>query len=143
MHVDSCLFDGISDLLIALKRISIQWGIVTNKPGKLTEPLIRALNLIECAHNTEINSAACVISGDTTPHAKPHPEPLLEAARRLSILPEQCWYLGDDLRDIQAGKAAGMATLAVTWGYGELEKIPDWQADVTLDHPHQLLDLLS
>ena len=83
-----------------------------------------------------------LVSGDTTPHAKPHPEPLFEAARRLKLDPEQCWYVGDDLRDIEAGKAAGMVTIAAAWGYcGDTAPL-DWQADMIAHHPLELLSLL-
>ncbi|HWU98195.1 MAG TPA: HAD family hydrolase, partial [Oxalicibacterium sp.] len=89
-----------------------------------------------------LGDAGCVVSGDTTAHAKPHPEPLLEAARRLSLPPHQCWYVGDDLRDIQAGRAAGMPTIAAAWGYcGNAEPIT-WEADAIAATPAQILELL-
>ena len=85
-----------------------------------------------------------LISGDTTPHAKPHPAPLLEAARRLGVAPQRCVYVGDDLRDVQAGRAAGMATLAAAWGYlGRGEPIDAWGADAVLAHPDELLNWLG
>ena len=88
--------------------------------------------------------AATVISGDTTPHSKPHPAPLLEAARRMNVQPVQCVYVGDDLRDVQAGKAAGMATVAAAWGYlGAGEPISAWGADHVIETPGQLLNLLA
>jgi phosphoglycolate phosphatase len=80
--------------------------------------------------------------GDTTAHAKPHPAPLLEAAARLGLAPEQCWYVGDDLRDIQAGQAAAMLTIACGWGYCGATEPQSWQADYVLDTPHALLALL-
>jgi len=84
------------------------------------------------------------VCGDTTPHAKPHPEPLLEASRRLGVPAEACVYVGDDLRDVQAGRAAGMYTVAVRWGYlGAGELIEDWGADVIIDSPQQLLNCLN
>jgi phosphoglycolate phosphatase len=127
------LFDGVAELLDGLRQAGLAWGIVTNKPSRFTDPL---LPLIGLAH------AGCIISGDTTPHAKPHPEPLLEAARRLGLAPEQCWYVGDDLRDIQAGQAAGMATVACAWGYCGATEPAGWSADHLLASPQELLTLL-
>jgi len=81
-----------------------------------------------------------LVSGDSTAHAKPHPAPLLEAARRLGVAPARCVYVGDDLRDVQAGRAAGMVTLAAAWGYlGNGEPVGSWQADAVLQQPHELL----
>jgi phosphoglycolate phosphatase len=131
--VHTTLFDGVPELLDGLRQAGLAWGIVTNKPARFTDPL---LPLIGLAH------AGCIISGDTTPHAKPHPEPLLEAARRLGLAPEQCWYVGDDLRDIQAGQAAGMATVACAWGYCGATEPAGWSADHLLASPHELLTLL-
>jgi N-acetyl-D-muramate 6-phosphate phosphatase len=133
LAVNSTLFDGIPALLKDLRQRHLGWGVVTNKAARFTDPLVSQIGL---------EDADCVISGDTTAHAKPHPEPLLEAARRLNVLPQECWYVGDDLRDIQAGRAAGMATIAVAWGYcGESEPIT-WEADALIDTPSQLLTLL-
>jgi N-acetyl-D-muramate 6-phosphate phosphatase len=131
--VHTCLFDGVHDLLGHIEIRGLQWGIVTNKPALYTDALIP---LIRLGH------AGCIISGDTTPHAKPHPEPLLEAARRLQLAPEDCWYVGDDLRDIQAGKAAGMPTIAAAWGYCGHTEPHSWQADVMAAQPVDLLSLL-
>lgn len=131
--VHSRLFDGVPELLAGIEAAGLQWGVVTNKSKRFTEPL---LPLIGLGH------AGCAISGDTTAHPKPHPEPLLEAARRLGLAPEQCWYAGDDLRDIQAGKAAGMPTIACGWGYCGSTEPQDWQADVLCQQPGELLDLL-
>jgi phosphoglycolate phosphatase len=123
---ESRLFPGIPELLAAMERAGVPWGIVTNKPGWLTEPLLGALGLG--------GRAGTVISGDTLPHAKPHPMPLLHAARELGVEARGCIYVGDNIRDIEAGRAAGMRTVAATWGY-----IPDdddpaaWQADALLD----------
>lgn len=133
MAVHSTLFDGIPDLLDGIGAAGMAWGIVTNKPARFTDPLVPLIGL---AH------AACVISGDTTPHAKPHPAPLLEAARRLDIDPAQCWYVGDDLRDIEAGRAAGMVTVACNWGYCGAIDPTTWGADVQLDTPRHLLQVL-
>lgn len=133
MAEHSTLFDGIPDLLDGLAAAGMAWGIVTNKPMRFTDPLVPLIGL---AH------AGCVISGDTTPHAKPHPAPLLEAARRLDIAPDDCWYVGDDLRDIEAGRAAGMVTVACNWGYCGAIDPATWGADFLLDTPHDLLHML-
>ena len=131
--VHSRLFDDVPALLEGLEKADIVWGIVTNKVMYLTEKLVPQIGL---AH------AACVVCGDTTPHPKPHPAPLIEAAHRIGIAPEQCWYVGDDLRDIQAGQAAGMFTVAAGWGYcGETPAVA-WGADLTIDSPAQLLDAI-
>jgi phosphoglycolate phosphatase len=134
MAVHSTLFDGIPDLLDGIMAAGMAWGIVTNKPARFTDPLVPLIGL---AH------ASCVISGDTTPHAKPHPAPLLEAARRLDIAPAHCWYVGDDLRDIEAGRAAGMVTVACNWGYCGSIDPATWGADHLLDTPQQLLQMLQ
>jgi 2-phosphoglycolate phosphatase len=129
-------FDGVAHMLQALQQRGLTWGIVTNKSSRFTDPLVRQMALL--------NPAAVVISGDTTPHAKPHPEPLFEAARRLRLNPAQCWYVGDDERDIVAGRAAGMLTCAATYGY--LGAVADWQAwgaDAAIDHPQGLLKKLE
>jgi len=128
------LFDDIVALLTKIESNNQRWGVVTNKPLRYTDAL---LPLIGLAH------AACSISGDTTPHAKPHPEPLFEAARRLQLAPEQCWYVGDDLRDIQAGKAAGMPTIAAGWGYCGMSEPANWDADFIAGSPREIIELLS
>ncbi len=132
--VNSSLFDGVVALLKQLDERGIVWGIVTNKAARFTDPLVPQIGL---------GHAGCVVSGDTTPHAKPHPEPLLEAARRLQLAPQDCWYVGDDLRDIQAGRAAGMATVAAAWGYCGHVEPASWQADALLHDPLHLLDLIK
>ena len=128
------LFEDVVALLAKIESNDQHWGIVTNKPLRYTDVL---LPLIGLAH------AACSISGDTTPHAKPHPEPLFEAARRLQLPPEQCWYVGDDLRDIQAGKAAGMPTIAAGWGYCGISEPTNWDADFIAGSPREIIELLS
>jgi phosphoglycolate phosphatase len=133
MAVHTTLFDGIADLLDGILEAGMTWGIVTNKPARFTDPLVPQIGL---AH------AGCVISGDTTPHAKPHPAPLLEAARRLELDPAHCWYVGDDLRDIEAGRAAGMVTVACGWGYCGSIDPATWGADYLLETPRDLLQLL-
>ncbi len=128
------LFDGMLELLAALESRGIHWGIVTNKPERFTNALVPLIGL---------GHAACVVSGDTTPHPKPHPEPLLEAARRIHLDAETCWYVGDDLRDIQAGKAAGMPTVAAAWGYCGHTEPHSWEADVIAATPVSLIALLD
>ena len=110
--------------------------MVTNKAKRFTDPLAQLIGFTA--------RASCVVSGDTTPHAKPHPAPLLHAAQVSGVDPLRCIYIGDDLRDIQAGRAAGMRTLAVTWGYlGEGEPPSDWGADAVIDTPAAVLDFLD
>jgi len=133
MAVHSTRFDGIDDLLEGLLAAGMAWGIVTNKPARFTDPLLPQIGL---AH------AGCIVSGDTTPHSKPHPAPLLEGARRLGLAPETCWYVGDDLRDIEAGRAAGMVTVACAWGYCGNIAPASWGADYVLDTPAALLATL-
>ncbi len=129
-------FDGVRALIEALQRRGLRWGVVTNKSSRFTEPLTRALPLF--------SGAAVVISGDTTPHAKPHPEPLFEAARRIGVAPARCLYVGDDERDIVAGLAAGMRTVAATYGYlGLKADTTAWGADASIENPLALLNLLE
>ncbi|PIM53939.1 phosphoglycolate phosphatase [Roseateles chitinivorans] len=127
-------FDGVVAMLQALLDDGLSWGIVTNKSERFALPLARGLGWSECA---------AVVGGDTTPHSKPHPEPLLEAARRAGVAPGECVYVGDDARDVLAGRAAGMPTIAVRWGYlGDGEPIEAWGADVVLDTPGQVVEWL-
>lgn len=137
--VHTRLFEGIDALLAALEGGGHRWGIVTNKVARFTDPLVRALALER--------RAACVVSGDTTPHAKPHPAPLLHAAAVAGQAAAESIYVGDDLRDVQAGRAAGMTTVAVRYGYlGEATPIEDWGADHIVDTPgslHRLLAVLT
>jgi phosphoglycolate phosphatase len=132
--VDTKLFPGVADLLDELEGRRIAWGIVTNKALRFTERILETLEV----------EPACVVGGDSTPHLKPHPAPLLLAAERLNIFPEKCCYLGDDLRDIQAARAAGMRPIAVSWGYHHPDSgHPEtWQADAIIDAPLGLLDHL-
>ena len=130
------VFGAVHPVLAALQAQGTPWGIVTHKAQRFTDPLVRALGL----HT----HAGAVVSGDTTPHAKPHPAPLLEAARRMNLAPELCVYVGDDLRDVQAGRAAGMRTVAAAWGYlGTGKPVSAWGADHVIESPGQLLQLLS
>ncbi|MDW8469547.1 MAG: phosphoglycolate phosphatase [Burkholderiales bacterium] len=127
------LFPGVAELLAAIEARGLAWGIVTNKAAALTHPLLGALGLAE--------RAACVVCGDTTPHVKPHPAPLLHAADALGLSPRECLYAGDDLRDVQAARAAGMPVVAVLWGYGQ--GMHAWQADAVLAHPADLMSRLG
>lgn len=131
---DSRLFDGVADCLAALGARGLPWGVVTNKATRFTGPVVAGLGL---------DGAAVVIAGDTTPHAKPHPEPLFEACRRLGVAPQDAIYVGDDLRDVQAARAAGMPAVAAGYGYlGESPDLAAWGADAVIDTPLALLDLL-
>jgi phosphoglycolate phosphatase len=130
---NTTLFSGIETLLLHVQHQGLQWGIVTNKPARFTDALLPLIGL---------QHAACVISGDTMAHAKPHPAPMFEAARQLQLAPEQCWYIGDDLRDIDAGKAAGMPTIAAGWGYGGQSEPLAWKADAIAAQPEDLLSML-
>ena len=128
-------FDGVAQLVASLRERGLPWGVVTNKASRFTDPLTRAMPLFE--------HAAAVVSGDTTPHTKPHPAPLLEAARRVGIAAERCVYVGDDERDIVAGHAAGMLTVAATYGYlGDRADTHSWGAHAQIDAPLRLLELL-
>lgn len=114
-------FDGVRELIDALVAQSLPWGVVTNKASRFALPLTKAMPLF--------SSAGTVVCGDTTPHAKPHPEPLFEAARRLGLDPARCLYVGDDERDIVAGLAAGMGTVVATYGYlGQCTDTAHWGA---------------
>jgi phosphoglycolate phosphatase len=130
------LFDGISELLGALERRGLAWGVVTNKLARFTQPLLGALGL---AHR-----AGCVISGDTCARAKPHPDPLLEAARRLGMEACACLYVGDDERDVQASRAAGMLSVVALYGYlGENTDPLAWRADATIERPADVLEVVE
>lgn len=129
-------FVGVQELLGELVARGLRWGVVTNKSQRFAIPIARAMGLF--------SSASVMICGDTTPHAKPHPEPLFEAARRLDVASAQCIYVGDDERDILAGKAAGMPTVAALYGYlGHGADISTWHADAEISSPSELLKLLE
>jgi phosphoglycolate phosphatase len=128
-------FDGVDALIQGLQAAKLPWGVVTNKHQRFTVPLTRQMALFD--------TAKAVVSGDTMPHAKPHPAPLLEGARLLDLPPEACWYVGDDERDIVAGKAAGMRTVAAHYGYlGVQVSVQHWGADFIIQSPLELLNLL-
>lgn len=129
-------FDGVAQLIASLQAMDMPWGVVTNKSMRFTDPLTRQMPLFA--------GAGAIISGDTTAHAKPHPAPLLEAAARMGLAPQHCIYVGDDERDIIAGKAAGMKTVAACYGYlGAGADTQGWQADAQINFPLELLKLLG
>lgn len=128
----TCLFEGMEAVLQDIESRGMKWGVVTNKPHKFTVPVMAGLGLSE--------RAGVIISGDTTAHAKPHPLPLLTACEQLGVSPTATLYVGDDLRDIQAAKAAHMPSAAAAWGYlGHGTDIRVWQADVITDTPLDLI----
>jgi phosphoglycolate phosphatase len=130
------LFTGMDNILEIIENKGLKWGVVTNKRQRFTNPLMAALNLTD--------RAACIISGDSTSNPKPHPEPLLAACKQANVKPEQCVYIGDAAHDIEAGKAAGMKTLAATYGYLKSEDIPEqWGADILINSPDEILPLLE
>jgi 2-phosphoglycolate phosphatase len=132
---NSTLFPGVSALLDEIEDRGMNWGIVTNKAERFTFPLLRALRLLD--------RSACVICGDTTPFAKPHPTPLIEAMSRIGTTAAQCIYVGDDERDVQAGHAAGMSVVVVRYGYlGNGRPPEEWGADVIVDSPAELSPIL-
>lgn len=143
LRIYSEMGHGNSSLFIELKTIEevasstgSRWGIVTNKPAALTEPLLLALGIHA--------QAGVVVSGDTLPQRKPHPAPLLHAASALGLAPEDCIYLGDAERDIIAGRAAGMRTVATTYGYIRPgDDVARWGADTCADHPRKIAPLLQ
>lgn len=135
MTQQTWIFDGVAELIQTIVQRGLPWGVVTNKSARFTVPLTRGMPLFA--------SAATVVSGDTTPHAKPHPAPLLEAATRLGLPSAQCLYVGDDERDIIAGRAAGMVTVAATYGYlGAPANVAQWGAHAEIKFPLALLQLL-
>ena len=130
------IFDGVPELIAAIVATGLPWGVVTNKSSRFTDPLTATMPLFA--------SAGAIVSGDTTPHAKPHPAPLFEAARRLNVDPARCVYVGDDERDIVAGRAAGMGTVAATYGYlGQQSDISRWNAHLHINSPLDLLKSLN
>jgi phosphoglycolate phosphatase len=129
-------FAGVAELIEGLLQRDLAWGVVTNKIERFALPLTGAMPLFA--------SARAIVAGDTTPHSKPHPAPLLEAARRLELEPRRCLYVGDDERDIAAGRAAGMGTVAATYGYLGLKgDVAGWGAHAVINSPVELLNLLQ
>lgn len=133
---ETVLFPGVPDLIDSLESQSVPWGIVTNKPAWLTDPLMEGLGLTR--------RAACIVSGDTASRAKPHPEPLYHACHLIDVDPTDCWYVGDAERDISAGRAAGTGTLVALFGYLDAEEDPRaWGADGMIRQPLDVLDWLG
>lgn len=133
---ETTLFPDMPQLLEELERRGIHWGIVTNKPAWLTDPLMEQLGMSE--------RAACIVSGDTTGNSKPHPEPILHACRLAGGRPEECLYVGDAQRDIEAGRNAGTTTLVALFGYlGEEDHPETWGADGTVAQPSDILGWLG
>ena len=135
LHINSVLFEGMDHVLKQLDDAKLPWGIVTNKSERFTNPLTDLMGLRQRAIST--------VSGDTTAFSKPHPEPILHAARVANIDPSRSLYVGDDIRDIVAGKAAGMKTIAAAYGYCGCEEPPEaWGADYLVRHPLELLEII-
>lgn len=133
---NTTIFVGIPELIAQLQGLGLPWGIVTNKMARFTNPLVQAMPLF--------SSAGTVVSGDTTAHAKPHPAPLLYAAQQLNLPASQCVYVGDDERDMVAGLAAGMMTVAATYGYlGAQTDVRQWGAHAVVNSPQALLQCLN
>ncbi len=134
--LDTRLFDGIELVLKHCEDRGIHWGIVTNKPGYLTEPLVEQLGLAA--------RASCVVSGDSLSNRKPHPDPLLHACRLIGVTPGRGVYIGDAARDIEAGNSAGMVTLVATFGYlSDTDQPQTWGADGLLDTPLDIITWLT
>lgn len=131
---DTALFPGMAELVDRLEQRRVLWGIVTNKAERFAKPLLEQLGYAR--------RAACIIGGDTTAHMKPHPAPLLAAAAAMRIEPQSCIYVGDDERDIRAGRAAGMRTVAVRFGYLNGSNPEDWQADQLVSTPLEIEKLI-
>ena len=132
LAVETRLFPGFEEVLTTLAAHRIPWGVITNKPAWLTEPLLQQLGLFE--------RAACVLSGDSLPLRKPDPLPLLTAAQRIGIQPARCLYLGDALRDVQAARAANMVALGARFGYiGAHDDVADWPVTAWIEQPLELL----
>jgi len=131
----SALFPGVPSLLDEIEDRGLAWGIVTNKSERFTFPLLRALRLLD--------RARCVVCGDTTPYAKPHPAPLIEAMSKIGTTAARCVYVGDDERDVEAGHAAGMSVVVVRYGYlGNGRPPEEWGAELLVDSPAELGSIL-
>ncbi len=136
MGQHSQLFAQVPQLVAALQAQGIAWGIVTNKSERFTLPIVQSQPVLVAAH--------AVVCGDTTAHSKPHPEPLLEAARRAGIAPARCIYVGDDERDMIAARAAGMQAIAAAYGYlGGVDSVTAWKPDFSINSPLELTQLLG
>ena len=132
---ESRLFPGVPELLAGIEARALRWGIVTNKAERLARLLMEELSMT--------SRAACIIGGDSTAHTKPHPAPLLEACRVIGEDARECVYVGDDRRDIEAGRAAGMQVAVALWGYLNGGAPETWAADCLLEHPQALMPRLG
>jgi len=133
---ETTLFEGMNELLANLEANNLNWGVVTNKPGWLTEPLIQALNLT--------TRAATIVSGDTLEQRKPHPAPILHACNQAGSEAAECIYIGDAERDIEAGNAAGMLSVVALFGYiAESDKPNEWNAHASINHPKEILSIID
>ncbi|SFK29904.1 HAD family hydrolase [Methylophaga sulfidovorans] len=135
LHInrESRLFDGIENVLQTIEKSGSKWGVITNKPAFLTDPLMQALNLSQ--------RASCIVSGDTTANSKPHPDPMLFACTASNVSPENCLYIGDAQRDIEAGNIVNMDTLIAHYGYLKSTDQPEtWQAKATIYKPEEILN---
>lgn len=133
---ETTLFSGMDELLLELEERSINWGVVTNKPSWLTEPLLEALNLT--------SRAATIVSGDTLEQRKPHPAPILHACHQAESEAHECLYVGDAERDIEAGNAAGMPSIVALFGYiAETDKPNQWNAHSSINHPKEILSIID
>ena len=136
LYIGTRPYDGMVELITWLNSSAIPWGVVTNKPAFLTDPLLALV--------TELPNCAVAVSADTLPLRKPHPEPLWHACEQIGVTAKECLYVGDHIRDIEAGRNAGMTTAIAAWGYiAENERLTDWLADVEMADPHSLLAWLS
>jgi phosphoglycolate phosphatase len=136
MCVRTRLFEGMTEVLETLDAAGLPWGVVSNKVERYVRPIMASLGVL--------SRSATAIGGDTTAFAKPHPEPLLHAARLTAVEPSRCIYVGDDLRDVEAGRAAGMATVAAAYGFcGEESPPRSWGADALIDRPLDLIAVLA
>ena len=136
LYIGTRPYDGMVELITWLNSSAIPCGVVTNKPAFLTDPLLALV--------TELPNCAVAVSADTLPLRKPHPEPLWHACEQIGVAAKDCLYIGDHIRDIEAGRNAGMTTAIAAWGYiAENERLTDWLADVEMADPHSLLAWLS
>lgn len=129
------LFSGMAEVLAHIESRSLRWGVVTNKPRRFTEPMMQVMGLSR--------RAACVVSGDDAARAKPYPDTLLLACAQMAVKPQQCLYIGDAERDIEAGRTAGMKTVLAMYGYlDDQDQTEQWGADATIDQPLDLIALI-
>lgn len=135
IHINSRLFDGMEALLNTIEQNGKKWGVVTNKPSWLTEPLLTSMGLAQ--------RSGCMVSGDTTKERKPHPEPMYHACKLMGVAASDCVYIGDARRDIEAGNNASMKTIIANYGYiGDWEDINSWGADAVIESPEQIYQYL-